>query len=188
MWGDQVTVSDTFSIKKRLWRFVDLIGPQGIYEFIIKTGDIRMRFITNTSLIFSILLIAGCADSSVDERGDRVAVSGKVTLDGQPLSRARIIFVSDQGKGKVKSSALIEDGAFSITKENGPLPGSARVEIHPELAELEEFEGERAGDETTFVDTKRVDIPAEYNFRSKLTADVGNEDSNAFTFDLKTTP
>ena len=59
-----------------------------------------------TALLIALTLMStltGCGDAAVDVRGQRVAVAGKVFLDGSPLSRARVLFISDEGSG-TKSS------------------------------------------------------------------------------------
>lgn len=133
-----------------------------------------------------LLVLAGCGGSEVDTRGVRVAADGLVTLDGEMLKMGRIVFITNQGQGEVKASAMIKDGAFSFTKENGPLEGEARVEIHPVQLDLEEFEQTRGEDITKKVDITQIDIPAVYNTNSTLTAEVESEnDGTLFTFDLK---
>lgn len=129
-------------------------------------------------------VLSGCGDASVDGRGQRVAVAGTVLLDGSPLSRARILFVSDEGAGAIKASALIDEGTFAIDAGHGPLAGTARVEIHPELIELEELESIRGGDHRQHVEAQTVSIPARYNHASELTATVSANGENEFTFEL----
>ena len=128
--------------------------------------------------------VFGCGGSEVDERGQRVSVTGEVKLDGQPLSNARIVFISDAGAGAVKASALIENGTYSIDGAHGPLPGNAKVEIHPELMELASLEAAKGGDRYKRVDTRSINIPARYNSRSELTAQLSEDGDNAFNFEL----
>lgn len=128
--------------------------------------------------------VFGCGGSEVDERGQRVSVVGEVVLDGKPLSNARIVFISDEGAGAVKATALIENGAYSIDEANGPLTGNARVEIHPELMELESLEAAKGGDRYKQVETKPVNIPARYNSRTELSAPLALEGDNTFDFEL----
>lgn len=129
------------------------------------------------------IVFGGCG-GDVDARGQRVPISGTVTLDGEPLSRARIRFASDAGNGAVNATALIENGKFSMSHMNGPLPGTARVEIHPEIIDLEEMEAARGGDRFKKIEAKAVEIPPRYNVRSELTAQVAAEGENVFTFAL----
>jgi len=142
------------------------------------------RILVLLSILNLLLWSAGCGGSRIDERGQRVSVAGNVTLDGSPLTRARILFITDEGRGAVKSSALIEDGAFAIPSEQGPLTGTARVEIHPELIELEELEAVRGSERRRQVEIKPVNIPVRYNRTSELTAVVQNDADNNFTFEL----
>ena len=142
---------------------------------------------TGVALVIStglLSVLSGCGDASFDERGQRVAVAGKVMLDGSPLSRARILFVSDKGAGAIQASALIDGGSFAIDAGHGPLAGIARVEIHPELIELEELESIRGGNHRQHVEAKTVSIPARYNHTSELTATVATDGENDFMFEL----
>ena len=127
--------------------------------------------------------LSGCG-AKVDERGQRVGVSGKVTMDGQPLTRGRIVFISDEGAGAIKATALIENGTYAIDEKRGPLACGARVEIHPELLELGELEAARDGDRFKKIDIRPIVIPHRYNTRSELTAQISRDGENAFNFEL----
>lgn len=73
------------------------------------------------------LLLAGCGDG----RPERVKVSGRVLIDGKPLSYGTIRFVPE---GARPSYARIgQDGSFTLTcfgDEDGIIPGTHRVEIN----------------------------------------------------------
>ena len=132
-------------------------------------------------------LFAGCGASVEDPRGTRVAAEGTVKLDGAELAAGRIVFLSNQGEGTVKATALVEQGRYSFDEDNGPLPGTARVEIYPIEMDLEEFEKTRGGDATQRVPLSDVWIPARYNTHSTLTAEVGTDaEENVDTFALQT--
>tara|TARA_R110002072_G_scaffold243821_2_gene403168 strand:+ start:196868 stop:197194 length:327 start_codon:yes stop_codon:yes gene_type:complete len=105
-------------------------------------------------------------------------------MDGQPLTKGRIVFVSDEGEGAVKATALIENGKYTIDKTRGPLASNARVEIHPELLELGELEVARGGDRFKTIDIRPIAIPHRYNARSELTAQLSEDGDNAFNFEL----
>ena len=132
------------------------------------------------------LLMLGCGGHN-DPRGVRVGVQGNVTLDGKPLSGARIMFVSGDG-GTVKAVAAIRDGNYEIAPEHGPLVGRSRVEIHPEMMELAQLEAERGDDRLAVPKLNKVDVPRAYNANSGLTARVSAEGENNFDFDLKSDP
>ena len=143
-----------------------------------------MNIKTLTILLFAAATSNGCSGSATPERDTRASVSGSVTLDGKPVDRARIIFVSDAGSGAVKASGVITKGQYNINAESGPLPGDARVEIHSELIDLEEFEGQRNGDRFKDVDARTGYIPVRYNIRSSLKAGISTEGENKFDFPL----
>jgi hypothetical protein len=127
--------------------------------------------------------LSGCG-AEVGERGQRVGVSGQVIFDGQPLTKGRIVFVSDEGAGAVKATALIENGTYAIDEKRGPLASSARVEIHPEILDLGELEVARGGDRFKKIDIRPIVIPHRYNTRSELTAQISEDGDNAFNFEL----
>lgn len=132
------------------------------------------------------MLLAGCGASVDDPRGMRVAAEGTVSLDGAELPAGRIVFLSNQGEGTVKATALVEQGRYSFDEDNGPLPGTARVEIYPIEMDLEEFEKTRGGDATQRLPLTDVWIPARYNTHSTLTAEVGTDvEENVYTFALE---
>jgi len=148
---------------------------------------LRSRAVTIAPCLFILIVIAIGCDSS-DPRGERVSVEGTVTLDGKPISAARILFMSEGGDaGTLKASGAIKDGVFSITKETGPVVGMNRVEIHPQAVELEELEAARKKNPRKRVSTDVVSIPKKYGTSSELTADVkADATTNKFTFELKT--
>lgn len=94
-------------------------------------------FVWCTVLCFP-LFVVGCGQNPYQR--DRVAVSGKVYLEDQLIEKARIVFVPIDPDDGPRATGLIEMGMFFIDKENGPLEGKLRVEIHPVGIELAEFE------------------------------------------------
>jgi hypothetical protein len=142
------------------------------------------RCLTLLALLCLVLPAVGCGASSGDSRGQRVAVTGNVTLDGNPLSQARILFISNAGGGTVKATALVEDGKFAMDATHGPLAGTARVEIHPELIELDQLEAERQDNPRQRVDPRPLTIPSRYNSATELAAVVSHSEENQFTFEL----
>lgn len=57
-----------------------------------------------SGLLLSLLLLSclGCSGAKEDPRGDRIPVSGLIYYDGDPLTSARILFISESPEGKVK--------------------------------------------------------------------------------------
>src|SRR4051812_41369402 len=80
------------------------------------------------AMILSIPLV-GCGAAASDGP-PREAVSGKVTLDGQPLAQGVIQFLPASNKEGVSGGAVIEGGAYSIEAAKGLVAGQYRVTIN----------------------------------------------------------
>lgn len=129
------------------------------------------------ALLAVCLIAIGCGESK-DPRGNRVAVSGQVLIDGKPLSAATIIFVCDQGNGKLRAAGTVENGQFKIEQPEGPLPGPATVEVHPQIIELEAFEAARQGNTSQPGEARSVSIPKRYFIGSQLTEQISESEPN----------
>ena len=75
------------------------------------------------------LLAAGCGGDGLE----RAAVSGKVTLDGQPLAKGDIQFVPKDGDSRGAAWTKVVDGSYSIPASDGPAPGAYVVSITPQV-------------------------------------------------------
>jgi len=67
------------------------------------------------SLLFTVVAVVGCGGGDEDLPGV-VPVSGKVTLNGEPLKGASVTFM---GPGRPCYGATGEDGAYTIKDLNG---------------------------------------------------------------------
>lgn len=83
--------------------------------------------------VASILLLAIAGWSGCGPGGfDTIPIRGKVTLDGKPLTNARIRYEPVDESGRVAWSALDENGEFALTTlhpHDGALPGEYGVAI-----------------------------------------------------------
>lgn len=135
-------------------------------------------------VLFLVAVPLGCGVSE-DPRGTRVGVRGSVLLDGKPVDRARILFLSAEGDNKVTATGRIVNGFYQITAERGPLVGKMRVRIQPDKIELEEFEAARGGQLNKRVSVETLKIPPEYNSRSELVREIKEDETqNILDFDL----
>jgi len=57
----------------------------------------------------------------------REPVSGKVKIEGTPLAKGSITFRSTDGS--MEAGGLVNDGAFTIPRADGPVPGKYQVAI-----------------------------------------------------------
>jgi hypothetical protein len=105
-------------------------------------------------------------------------VSGKVTLDGQPLPNATVVF-SPTATGSQSLAVTDADGEYSLlysSQVRGAEPGEHRVTISTFT------EGDPDGDPPVARVAERV--PFRYNLRSELTTTV-DQGKNAINFDLE---
>lgn len=119
--------------------------------------------------------LAGCGGGEVD---GRVAVSGVVTLDGQPLDEGQVT-LRPLGPGPAVSGT-IEGGEFRLPPSAGPAVGPYVVEVDAvrptgRTIESPDFYGETI-EETTNI------IPPRYNRQSTLQVEVVAEGENRFDF------
>ncbi len=138
-----------------------------------------------TLMILSISITTlGCGDGS-GNGPVRVGVRGEVSLNGQPLDNARILFESSDGQNSVKAVGSIVNGSYEIPSHSGPLVGTARVKIQPETLDLEEFVKAQE-DSQSLPDVNTISIPEEYNTASTLEVKVLEDESqNSFNFNIK---
>jgi hypothetical protein len=119
------------------------------------------------------LLIGGCGG-----RSDLGEVSGTVTLEGEPLANARIVF-QPQSQGSASFGMTDEQGKYTLQysdEDMGAAIGTHTVSIStfvvpdPDADEPAEAREER--------------VPAKYNVDSELTAEV-TAGSNTINFELE---
>jgi hypothetical protein len=83
-----------------------------------------VRFALILSLL-ALLVVSGC-----DSRPKRVAVSGKVLIDGEPLTYGTVIFLPKNGRQSI--GPLDETGSFTLAcydAKDGALIGTHEVEV-----------------------------------------------------------
>jgi hypothetical protein len=124
------------------------------------------------TLALGLASLLGCGAASAPER---VAVSGKVQFDGQPLATGTITFIPE-GRGTA-ASGQITSGEFRIPENQGPSPGKCRVEI------LSFRETGRKALGPSGADLKQV-IPTKYNTSTGLECVLVAKRSNSCEFEL----
>ncbi len=132
-----------------------------------------------TLLAWLLLCAGGCQPGPV-------AVSGKVTLEGQTLDEAVIVFVPLEA-GRRKTGAEIREGAFAISAADGLLPGNYRVEI-ADNPPLSAAHGKGARPRTPALPPDRRVLPAHYAHASPLSVEWSGEGDARFDFQLTARP
>jgi hypothetical protein len=126
------------------------------------------------------LLSSGCGDDA----GGRRAVSGTVTLKGNPVAEGMIDFIPAAGPTKgsryTKSGAVIKDGQYTIPKNQGLMPGEYKVSISAPDKHHKLGENELPG--PTSSRTSKNLIPPEYNLKTKLIVEVKKDGPNTIDF------
>ncbi len=134
--------------------------------------------------------IAGCGSGGLG-----VAVSGKVSLDGQPIQDGTIQFVPIEGTQGPTAGGTIKEGAYSIPRDGGPVPGKYRVEISSFADVKDATEKEMAGalfgrPATDMPKTAQVQkirkniVPTKFNETSELKTDVPQGASHEANFNM----
>jgi hypothetical protein len=128
---------------------------------------VQMRLVKAIALFSVTALLVGCGGGV--KVPELTPVQGRVTLKGQPVPEAVVVFEPE--KGALSTGATDAEGKFELFysgSHKGAVPGQHKVRIS-------KLDGE-AGSET---------IPRQYNEQSQLTQLVSEPGPNDFTFDLK---
>jgi len=118
----------------------------------------------------ALAILIGC--SGAPETFTRVAVTGMVTLDDQPIDGAMIRFIPLGATAGPKTAFEIRQGKFEVNATHGPPVGSHRVEIqwidnqwqHDDEQTLEKLR------QTRGAKIQRPSLPDRYHINSTLTA------------------
>jgi len=130
-----------------------------------------------------VVFLAGCGSA------DRVGVSGKVTLNGQPLTNATIQFFP-QGAMSPAGGTVVTDGKYELPAKPGLPPGKYKVSISSPVGgetATGSFvanpgaKGKTVAPQTTVKDL----VPAKYNTNTELQVEVTAKGPNTFDFDLR---
>jgi hypothetical protein len=127
-------------------------------------------------------LLGGCG--AADDGLGRRAISGMVTLDGQPLAIGSIQFEPQAGNTGtiVSGGGVIRDGRYEIPRDSGLRPGKYKVAISS-AGDAQATGGfEPPGNRTP---PPPENVPKKYNVATTLTAEIKPDSPNVFNFDLK---
>jgi hypothetical protein len=121
------------------------------------------------------LALSGCGELDLRE-----AVSGRVTLDGQPLAHGSLRFEPLDAKIGQAAGAVIKQGQFQVDRSQGLTPGAYRVavsspRVDPAAAPSMDYSG-----------PAEEQISPRYNTNSELQINVESGGTNQFQFDLLT--
>jgi hypothetical protein len=133
-----------------------------------------------SGLAIALILLSGCGGA--DPLG-RQAISGTVTLNGQPVDNGAIAFEPlDLQKG-VGSGANIVGGKYSIPQQQGLTPGKYLVRISSADRSQAEPVEEMPGEAPKMMAKER--IPAHWNLKSEQQIEVTADGDHVYDFDIK---
>lgn len=138
------------------------------------------RFIRAAAVAFSATMLAGCGEGT--DGLPHQAVSGTVTLDGQPLGSGSIVFVPAGGAG-TPTGGQVKDGAFTIPAREGPLPGAYAVSVYARKSTGNKLPD--PNDPEATIEEGFESIPPKYNVKTELKADVAQGGENRYEFKLE---
>ena len=114
----------------------------------------------------------------------RGAVTGEVTLDGQPIEGGQISFIPTDGTTGQPAWGKIEGGRYSIPAAEGPAVGTSRVEIRWNRKTGKKIPAVPPAPPDTMIELTAEAVPTRYNAQSELTAEV-QQGKNTFDFKLQ---
>jgi hypothetical protein len=137
----------------------------------------RVRTFGPLTASLALMLAPGCGGESGPPR---LPVSGRVTLDGQPLSSGAVTLIPTEDGPVV--GGTIQEGSFAVDRSEGPSPGTCKVEITSVRPTGREVTS--PDDPTARIEEERDIIPVRYNAETRLEAEVKPDGRNAFQFEL----
>ncbi|WP_337176809.1 hypothetical protein [Paludisphaera sp.] len=138
------------------------------------------RRLSLAACLAGVACLGGCGDGGPE----RVAVTGKVSLDGKPLPKGKVTFVPLDGP--TAAVAEVRDGVFRAEGSDGPAAGRYQVEIVAIEATGKQIPNPDAPGTT--IEEERDLVPERYNVRTELVAEVRPGADNAFEFALSSEP
>ncbi len=127
------------------------------------------------------MVIVGSCSGCRPAGPERQAVSGTVTLDGQPATGLSLVF-TPSGIEQLGSAVEVIDGRFSLDASTGPSEGVYDVTVDTIEPDLEEFEQLRKAGKKPLSSIK---LHPRYRKPGALQAGVAAGQQNHFSFEIK---
>lgn len=136
----------------------------------------------HAALWLGLFSVCGCSGP----KDPTLRISGKVTLNGQPVEHGDIEFGGKVNNG-LRRGAMIVKGKYQTAPMQGLLPGEYVVRIFSVAGNPHEVMPDiMPGEEDLGSAAKRDLIPPEYNMRSTQVVKVSAEGPNEFNYDIVT--
>jgi hypothetical protein len=136
----------------------------------------------STFLLFLLAMATGCGGDNLG----RVSVEGSVSVDGAPLADGSLSLIPAAGTTGPSAGATIENGAYFIDADKGPVPGTYRVEIKAMRKTGRKIVDEHQPPPNNLLDEMEQFIPPQYNANSTLSVEVKAGKNRDVDFALNT--
>jgi hypothetical protein len=138
----------------------------------------RVPWRVETASTLLIGLVVGCGPA---DGLNRQAMSGTVTVDGQPLISGATLFEPETEQSGTAVGSTIRRGSFLITRDKGAVPGTYRVRVYASSGR----QAPPTAWQTELTPRPMIErLPTRYNAQSKLRAEVVAGRGNRYVFDL----
>ncbi len=134
-------------------------------------------------IILVLALACGAAIGCSSDANVGLDVNGSVTLDGKPLPSGTISFATPDGRSL--GTAEVAEGRYAIPASAGLQPGTYQVEILSVVPTGKTVKNPDFPNET--IKEVRNVVPARYNVRSELKAELKADGPREFSFPLSST-
>ena len=114
----------------------------------------------------------------------RAAVSGHVTLDGQPIDEGVIQFLPVEGTVGPETGGVIANGQYDIPQQRGAVVGKNRVELRASKKTGRKIQ-DPTGRPGVLTDEYKEVFPPSSNTNSSLVREIKDE-PNTLDFDIRT--
>lgn len=147
----------------------------------------RMRSVCHGLTLLIAFGLTGCGGANLDDQPELGQVTGKITLEDQPLAGALVTFVPESGRpatGKTNKEGVYE--LTYIRETMGCKTGRNKVmfTVVSEEEDTEEMEGDDFDQSRPKAKAATKELPARYNTKTELFADV-QPGPNTFDYQLK---
>ena len=126
-----------------------------------------------------VFFVIGCGAG--DDK-PRVAVEGRVTLNGNDLPSGLVSLIPTDPNGET-AVAVIENGKYVIDRKAGPTPGSYKVLVHSQQPTGRKVRD--SDDPSRKVDELREAVPPQYNAQTSLVLDIKPDSTQTHDLALK---
>ena len=123
--------------------------------------------------------VCGCAPATSGPK--RAKVEGKVTVNGQPVANGFVRFMALEPDG-VNVSAVIKDGQYAVSENQGPTKGKYRVEFNVPAAQKKLVPNDDAPGQ--FREEAPETMPPKYNSKSAIVQEIDPQKPQNYDFSL----